>query len=268
MKMDDPLDGARRGEEEDVAESVGAATSAVILRLPQTGRKLLWVYFESDLEAIKTQDTLQERQHERGLVAPDGARAEPVRGAAQRTAAAREQSVERVEGTPTLNDPGFPTYQTRPAEVILIDVREQAASKLRQRGVSEESSREPQRDAAKLEAASPAKTKRPDYLTSWQEILMALQLKNNETMRAKVKQLDECSTGPILFGGRGEQPRVERGALVAWWAGLAEEFAARKQRQRDEEATTEGRYTHNGRRDRSEEVVPELEGRVKERRKG
>jgi hypothetical protein len=229
---------------------------------PQTGRKLFWVYLESDLEAIKTQDTIQERQHERGPVPPDGARAEPVRGAAQRTVATRGQPGESAEDGPVLKDRGFPTYQTRPVEVIVIDVQGAAANKLGQQGAREEPSAPAER------GAFPERTKRPDYLASWQEILEALDQKNNEAMRGKVRRINETFHGPIVFPGQGAQPQVERGALTAWWDELEEEFNAQKSHERDEEATTETRYNHNGRRERSEEVVPEIDGHVKERRQG
>src|SRR5262249_13517082 len=121
--------------------------------------------------------------------------AEVIPGAARR----------EVAGRP--GDGVYPlTLDTR-----LVDVDEDALRKFA--GILREAGWRP--PAAEVETSK----KRPEYLTSWQEILTALGLKNNDAMRAKVRQLDEMFSSPILFGGQGEQPRVERRLLILWWDG-------------------------------------------------
>lgn len=102
------------------------------------------------------------------------------------------------------------------------------------------------------------------YLMSWQEILSALQLDNNDENRSRVRRLNESEKhpGPIIIAGQGAQPKVEQQSLLEWWNGLEEAFRESAGRQRDRAATLEERHPHG----RDGQVVPNIRGSVKPRR--
>jgi hypothetical protein len=67
-------------------------------------------------------------------------------------------------------------------------------------------------------------------LTSWSEILQALDMKSRD--RDKIIRLNKTYEGPIQLGTRGGQPLVERDKLLIWWDTLTLQHADRsRQRQ-------------------------------------
>jgi hypothetical protein len=107
-----------------------------------------------------------------------------------------------------------------------------------------------------------------DLLLSWPEILKAL----NRTSASKeaIRKLNKDYEGPILFMGRGSQPKADRVALVNWWNGLRNAFescqAADAQQEVDRNATAANQYRH-GKDGHADTEVPDIAGRVKGRRR-
>jgi hypothetical protein len=95
-------------------------------------------------------------------------------------------------------------------------------------------------------------------------ILAALELKNNKAERGKIKRLNAKFGGPVRIGRRGEQPFVDQAELVAWWEGLAERVRHRCQKGEDAKHTLRSQHLFG----RSGTVLPEISGRVRERRHG
>ena len=100
-------------------------------------------------------------------------------------------------------------------------------------------------------APPPGKSKNGDqppdgpavYLTSWNEILAALEQKGRAG-QAKVRALHKQHAGPIIMPGKGGQPRVERRALLSWWEGISQRWEELRQRQQDRKATTESTHAY------------------------
>jgi hypothetical protein len=101
------------------------------------------------------------------------------------------------------------------------------------------------------------------YLGSWAEILNALKKENTKENRGHVRRLNEQDDGPIIFTGKGTQPKVEREKFIRWWNGLEDRFAERAARERDRAATISDQYNFG----RDAIVTPEISGSVKRRRK-
>jgi hypothetical protein len=80
------------------------------------------------------------------------------------------------------------------------------------------------------------------YLTSWGEILATLKLKKSD--RDKVARLNAMYGGPIVPGGRGEQPTVEKGELFAWHEGLAVRLEEIRNQRADRQATAVDGYDY------------------------
>jgi hypothetical protein len=100
------------------------------------------------------------------------------------------------------------------------------------------------------------------YLCSWRDILTALGLKNNAADQSTVKKLQKEYDGPIALPPKGGQPKVEHAALLNWWNGLEALFQAKKDRERDIEATTSDQHAYG----RTGEVAPDIGGAIKKRR--
>jgi hypothetical protein len=144
-------------------------------------------------------------------------------------------------------------YAKECAEYVCGDqaTRETVATRLRKRvkGAGEE---EPNRvDCGKLatatgqsNGATAAEPLEPTkaYLTSWGEILAALKLKTSD--KNKVTKLNAMHDGPILMGGRGEQPTVERSELIAWHEGLAVRLQEIRKQRADRQATAVDGYEY------------------------
>jgi hypothetical protein len=105
----------------------------------------------------------------------------------------------------------------------------------------------------------------PVYLTSWREILAALNLKNNSTDQAKVRRLHKKFSSPIKFGGRGKQPFVVKSELLEWWNGLEEQMEESTRRQKDKRESVAENYAHG---QRGEKVIPEIAGYERKRKNG
>jgi hypothetical protein len=103
----------------------------------------------------------------------------------------------------------------------------------------------------------------PERLCSWREILTALKRKNNSQSLSTVKRLNKSMGGPIKTGGRGAQPQVDKAKLLAWWCDLDRLHEEQQQRRQDSAATVENRHNYG----RNGEVVPDISGGVKRRRR-
>ena len=100
-------------------------------------------------------------------------------------------------------------------------------------------------------------------LTSWREILVALGMTYNSEDKQKVDRLNETFNGPIVKPGQGMQPFANKRKLLEWWNGLEATVQEQANRARDTEETVKGTHAYG----REGEVVPEISGEVKKRRK-
>ena len=103
----------------------------------------------------------------------------------------------------------------------------------------------------------------PKYLTSWREILIALEFKNNREDKQKVSRLNKSYSGPIEIPGQGKQPFVDKAKLLDWWAGLEAKVKEGRQRKLDAQATVANRHDFG----REGEVTPGISGGIKKRRR-
>ena len=107
------------------------------------------------------------------------------------------------------------------------------------------------------------------YLSSWREILDALNKDNNSNEQRRVREAHARFPGPIIMPAQGGQPKVVKADLLVWWNGLEEcyrdEVAERDSLLTDRSATVENQFDL-GCGDHTETVVPEIDGRVKRRR--
>lgn len=101
------------------------------------------------------------------------------------------------------------------------------------------------------------------YLFSWPEILSALNLKNNEADRDRVRRLHDSHGGPIAMPERGAQPKVEKGALLTWWNDLEKRWHELRQREADRQGTIQPSHPYG----REGTVYPELSGSERKRRR-
>lgn len=103
------------------------------------------------------------------------------------------------------------------------------------------------------------------YLFDWPAILTALGLKSSDSeARGRVKQANERFSGPILTGGQGKRPKVNKAKLIEWWNSLEAEWQSDMDKERDKRATTESQHPHG----REGIVAPDIGGSVKRRRQG
>lgn len=101
------------------------------------------------------------------------------------------------------------------------------------------------------------------HLATWREILIALEMKSNDENRQKVDRLNETYNGPIIKPGQGKQPFADKDKLLEWWNGLEEMVQSQANRARDTKETVKGTHAYG----RKGEVVPEISGSVKRRRR-
>jgi hypothetical protein len=97
---------------------------------------------------------------------------------------------------------------------------------------------------------------------SWREILDAVGQPNDDEMRNRVRNLNDIHDGPIIFGGRGSQPKVEQSKLIKWWNGLEDRFHELAARVVDKKATVAAKHNYG----RDDTVVPDIAGHEKQRR--
>jgi hypothetical protein len=115
-------------------------------------------------------------------------------------------------------------------------------------------------EKAEEHEATPAATPSP-LLFGWREILSALGRPNDD--RRRVSRLNKKHNGPIIMPRAGGQPTVDRNKLIAWWNSLEKEWKEKGKREADAQATVAAQYGYG----RSEEIVPNISGHVKHRRK-
>lgn len=99
-------------------------------------------------------------------------------------------------------------------------------------------------------------------LFGWADIAEAVGQKNDEAFQKRVKALHARIQSPIVFGGQGKPPTVDRAKLLSWWNTLADRLAELESRRRDSKETTRDTYKHG----RDGIVVPDIGGHVKKRR--
>jgi len=121
-------------------------------------------------------------------------------------------------------------------------------------------SRKAESDDAKY-PPQPAKPRK--HLATWRDILIALEMQNNDEDRQKVDRLNETYNGPIIKPGQGKQPFADNVKLLEWWNGLEEMVESQASRDRDTKETVKGTHAYG----REGEVVPEISGSVKRRRR-
>ncbi|MEZ6081213.1 MAG: hypothetical protein R3C09_28525 [Pirellulaceae bacterium] len=101
------------------------------------------------------------------------------------------------------------------------------------------------------------------HLTNWREILVALGMTNNDEDKQKVDRLNRRFNGPIVTPGQGAQPFAEKRRLLEWWNGLEKLVQDQADRSRDAKETVKDKYAYG----RDGQVVPEISGQEKKRRK-
>jgi hypothetical protein len=113
-------------------------------------------------------------------------------------------------------------------------------------------------------------------LTSWAEIISAINesldkphFANDEGTRTKIRSINETYHGPIrLPNGKGQQPSVNKTALLEWWATLVDKYDARRDEDarhaKDTAATVESKHNYAA----TGTVVPDIAGSEKRRRRG
>jgi hypothetical protein len=146
----------------------------------------------------------------------------------------------------------FASVQLPDAKAIIAAMRVEAA-----KASAQTFRRDNTAPPAVVPAGSPAV-----YLLSWREILGVVDLKNNEENRRRVRELTERYQGPIILPARGGQPKVNKAKLLEWWNGLEIRWKTGGEG-RNAEATTQDQYAYG----KSGEVVPEISGHVKKKRR-
>jgi hypothetical protein len=101
-----------------------------------------------------------------------------------------------------------------------------------------------------------------EYLLNWRDTLDALDLKNTEANRGRVRKLNKQFEGPITLPGKGGQPKVSKEKLLSWWNGLEERFRESEQKQADTQATIQVQHDYG----RDGTVLPDISGHVQKRR--
>jgi hypothetical protein len=100
-------------------------------------------------------------------------------------------------------------------------------------------------------------------LGSWREIVIALCMRYNNEEKRKVERLNEAYNGPIMKPGQGKQPIVDKAKLLEWWNNLEKLVESQMDQERDARLSVQDTHAYG----RGGEVVPEISGQVKNRRK-
>jgi hypothetical protein len=128
----------------------------------------------------------------------------------------------------------------------------------------------------KAENRDPPPPPRPFVpLTSWNEILAALNeghdsrvWKNTDQIRSKVRKLNTENNGPIRFKpGKGNQPEVDKAALLEWWNGLRDHYDARNDEENSEAKSADQAVAETHLYGAGGTVIPGIAGAEKKRRK-
>lgn len=102
-----------------------------------------------------------------------------------------------------------------------------------------------------------------ELLANWREIVIALGMRNNDEDKRKVERLNETYNGPIMKPGQGKQPIVDKVKLLEWWNNLEKLVESQMEQARDARLTVQNTHSYG----REGEVVPEISGQVKKRRR-
>jgi len=109
-------------------------------------------------------------------------------------------------------------------------------------------------------------------LTGWHEILAALNephgkvvvWKQGQAIKEKIRKLNDAHDGPINFPKiKGAQPNVSKSALMTWWAGLEENFAARTEESEANAKSERLTVSESHQYGATGTVVPGISGSVK-----
>jgi hypothetical protein len=101
------------------------------------------------------------------------------------------------------------------------------------------------------------------YLYGWTEILDALGLAVHQANKTHISSMNETFDGPIKRGTKGQRPLVVKDKLWEWWHQLEQRYDENRQNESNRQATVEARHPYG----RTGEVVPNLGGHVKKRRR-
>lgn len=102
-----------------------------------------------------------------------------------------------------------------------------------------------------------------ELLANWREIVIALGMRNNDEDKRKVERLNKTYNGPIMKPGQGKQPIVDKVKLLEWWNNLEKLVESQMEQARDARLTVQDTHPYG----REGEVVPEISGQVKKRRR-
>ena len=111
-------------------------------------------------------------------------------------------------------------------------------------------------------------------LTSWDDILAALNephgkafWKKNVSTRDKIRKLNEQRNGPIVFPpGKGNQPHVDKTALMSWWNETQTQFDARNREAESAAEAARVETADSHKYGATGTVVPSIGGSVKAKR--
>ncbi len=122
-----------------------------------------------------------------------------------------------------------------------------------------------EKGATRAASASQGEPPKPiHWLLNWHEILGVLDWgKKGKEGRRQIARLNEAHEGPIIFTGRGGQPKVGKAELIEWWNRLRDKFEAVEKKKYDARSTVDDRHAYG----RDGEVFPEISGHIKRRRK-
>lgn len=116
------------------------------------------------------------------------------------------------------------------------------------------------------EVPAPADQEVPEFIFGWGEITSVLKVLNDDTSQRRIRGFHDAHDSPIVFGGHGQPPMVDKHKLIAWWRGILER-AADAAKQREEKTENANQTAKTGFETRSgETVISEMGGRKKNRR--
>jgi hypothetical protein len=86
---------------------------------------------------------------------------------------------------------------------------------------------------------------------------------HNRPSIRQITRLSQSTGGPIVIGGKGRQPRVDRRKLLDWWNNLEERNCESENRLVDSRATVAEQFDYG----KAATVVPQISGSVKRTRR-
>jgi hypothetical protein len=156
------------------------------------------------------------------------------------------------------------TYKEAILTALRLQGKDVIAEMLRERGLCLDAlnrlSRLPPDPLVRTDGQVPGK---PNvYLLNWDEVLRALDLKNDSRNRKVVTDLVKRHAGPLKLPGKGGQPKGEYSALIEWWNGLKQRFEEVEQRKQNQDETLKEAHLFG----RGGTVFPQIGGAEKRRR--